>query len=62
MATTMATMESARQNERLGRRKKSAAPVEGSPAITKTARKSRLSPKAYMPWAASRSGPLVRAT
>src|SRR5204863_1689577 len=61
-ARARATTESANQNDRHGRRKKSAAAVAGTAATPNTARKRRLSPKSYMAPYACRLAPLVAAT
>jgi hypothetical protein len=54
-------MERNLQNPLCERRKNSAAPVAGIAATPATPRNSRLSPKAYIPPYACRSGPLVDA-
>src|SRR5882762_10609852 len=61
-ARARATAESTSQNERHGRRKKSAAAVAGTAATPNTARKRRLSPKSYMAPYVCRSAPFVAAT
>ena len=60
-AIATAVTEIATQNQRQGRRKKSAKPVGKSATALKTAMKRSPSPKAYIPADASASGPLVLA-